>query len=59
MGKLPDNVNKLYSPVTLLVYFLKKGADMHIENMHGESPLAHLPYLANLMTTLVENEDLL
>ena len=59
MGKLPDNVNKLYSPVSLLVYFLKKGADMHIENVNGQSPLNQLPYLANLMTVLAENEQLL
>ena len=59
MGKLSDNVNKLYSPVSLLIYFLKKGADMHIQGPGGQSPLSMLPYLAKLMTTLVENEDLL
>lgn len=59
MGKLPDNVNKLYSPVSLLVYFLKKGADMHIEDTSGQSPLKLLPYLANLMTVLADNEELL
>ena len=59
MGKLSDNVNKLYSPVTLLVYFLKKGADIHIENAAGRSPLMMLPYLADLMTVLAENERLL
>ena len=59
MGTLPDNVNKLYTPTTLLMYFLKKGADMHIQNASGQSPLTILPYLAKLMTTLVENEDLL
>lgn len=59
MGKLSDNVNKLYSPVSLLVYFLKKGADIHIENAAGQSPLKMLPYLANLMTVLAENDQLL
>ena len=59
MGTLPDNVNKLYTPTTLLMYFLKKGADMHIQNASGQSPLSILPYLAKLMTTFVENEDLL
>ena len=59
MGKLPDNVGRLYAPVTLLIYFLKKGADMHIANGDGQTPLSLLPYLAKLMTTLVENEDLL
>ena len=59
MGKLPDNVNKLYSPVSLLVYFLKKGADIHLDNNAGQSPLKLLPYLANLMTVLAENEQLL
>ena len=59
MGKQPDNVSKLYSPVSLLIYFLKKGADMHIRSKGGQSPLSMLPYLAKFMTTLVENEDLL
>ena len=59
MGKLSDNVSKLYSPVSLLMYFLKKGADMHIENIDGQSPLKMLPYLANLMTVLADNEQLL
>ena len=59
MGKLSDNVNKLYAPVSLLMYFLKKGADIHIENATGQSPLKMLPYLANMMTVLAENERLL
>ena len=58
MGKLADNVNRRYISMTLLAYFLKHGADMHIETK-GRSPFRVLPYLAELMTILAENEDFL
>ena len=59
MGKLADNINKRYFPMSLLAYFLKLGADMHIETCKGQSAIRVLPYLAELMTIVAENEDLL
>ena len=56
MGKLADNVNKRYFPLSLLAYFLTHGADMHIDTK-GQSPIRVLPYLAELMTIVAENED--
>ena len=56
MGKLADNVNRRYFPMSLLAYLLKKGADIHIETK-GQSPIRVLPYLAELMTILAENEE--
>ena len=58
MGKLADNVNKRYFPMSLLAFFIKKGADIHIET-EGQSPIKVLPYLAELMTIVAENEDFL
>ena len=56
MGKLSDNVNRRYFPMSLLAFFLKKGADIHIETK-GQSPIKVLPYLAELMTIVAENEN--
>lgn len=57
MGVLPDNVSRLYFPMSLLAFFLKKGADIHIETNGGQSPIRVLPYLAELLTIVAENEE--
>ena len=62
MGDLkstPDNALPVVTCMTMAVFLLRKGADMHIKNKKGSSALTTLPFLATLMSLIVESEDLL
>ena len=59
LGRLPDNHNPIFAPLTTAAFLLSKGADMHIVADNGNTAYKLCPYLATVMTVLAENEDFL
>ncbi len=58
-GEMSDNDAPLYSNITVAFFLIQNGADLHLVNKRGYSPLQMFPYIATLMTVYAENSELL
>ena len=54
-GDLQANDSTLYACISVTFLLLQKGADIHVKNKKGSSPLRFCPMLSTLMALYVEN----
>ncbi len=56
---MSDNEAPLYCGITIALFLIQNGADLHLPSKRGYSPLQFCPYLATLITVYAENTELL